>query len=267
MAEENWHLDDLGDFELRMQVSLGEGSVKPRPFLTADWRTLVMLNYRIDPKILEPAVPPGTELDDYYGQHFVSMVGFQFTKTRVMNWSIPFHVNFDEVNLRFYIRKRGPEGWRRAVAFVKEIVPRWAIATIARRIYNENYVSLPMRSTVVLPIEDKPGEAIYRWRLGRQWHELGTNFAGEPQEAKPGSEEEFITEHYWGYVTQRNRSLVEYEVKHPRWRVWQATKAWFTCEVARLYGEQFVETLSQKPSSAFVADGSAISVSKAARSL
>lgn len=233
------------------------------PFLTAQWKTLVMLNYRIDPAILQPLVPPGTELDAFEGNHYVSMVGFRFTDTRVRGWRIPLHVNFDEVNLRFYIRKRAPEGWRRAVAFVKEIVPRWAIATIARRLYNENYVSLPMRSTVELPVGKAPGQAVYRWKLKEKWHELGATFQGEPLLLNEGSKEAFITEHYWGYVTQRDRSVVEYEVKHPTWRVWNADRSWFDCDIGQLYGQQFTETLSQPPASAFVAEGSAISVSKA----
>lgn len=236
-----------------------------KPFLTADWKTLVMLNYRIDPLVLLPHVPPGTELDEFQGNHYVSMVGFRFLQTKVMGWSIPYHVNFDEVNLRFYIRRQAPEGWRRAVAFVKEIVPRWAIATIARRLYNENYVALPMRSTVVLPEGSSSGEATYRWKLGNTWQELGAKFEGEPQPLVADSEEAFITEHYWGYVTQRDRSLVEYEVKHPAWRVWKATSSWFQADIASLYGKEFVEALSQQPASAFVAEGSAISVSQADR--
>lgn len=236
-----------------------------RPFLSADWKTLVMLNYRIDPAIVRPLVPPGTELDAFNGQHYISMVGFRFLNTRVMNRRIPFHTNFDEVNLRFYIRKKGPEGWRRAVAFVKEIVPRWAIAAIARRIYNENYVAMPMRSTVELPTDKGIGRAVYRWRHGKSWHELGATFTGAPTLPKPDSEAAFITEHYWGYVTQHDGSVVEYEVKHPSWNVWLAETSWLHCNVANLYGEQFVEPLNRPPVSAFVAEGSSISVSKAAK--
>lgn len=236
-----------------------------KPFLTADWKTLVMLNYRVDPATLQPYLPPSTELDTFQGHHFVSMVGFRFTQTKVMGWPIPGHVNFDEVNLRFYIRRRGPEGWRRAVAFIKEIVPRWAIATVARQLYNENYVALPMRSTVELPTTSTPGKATYQWKLGENWHELGARFEGDPLPLVPDSEQAFITEHYWGYATQRDGSLVEYEVKHPAWRVWQATSSWLQCDIATLYGSEFVEALSMPPTSAFVAEGSAISVSQADR--
>lgn len=236
-----------------------------KPFLTANWKSLVMLNYRIDPALLQRYVPPGTELDSYEGQYFISMVGFQFHDTQVMGWKIPWHVNFDEVNLRFYIRRKTADGWRRAVAFIKEIVPRWAIATVARRIYNENYVALPMRSTVELPSGQSSGQAIYRWKLDAVWHELGAEFVGEPQLLLPDSEEAFITEHYWGYVIQRDQGLVEYEVRHPSWRVWRASRAWFHCDVSRLYGPEFTSPLSVEPASAFIAEGSAISVSHGSR--
>ena len=118
-------------------------------FLTAEWRDLVMLNYEIDPGILAGLVPAGTELDLWQGRALVSVVGFHFRRTRVMGVAIPGHSNFEEVNLRFYVRREGPEGWRRGVVFVKEIVPRFAIAWVARALYNENYVALPMRHAIV----------------------------------------------------------------------------------------------------------------------
>src|ERR1039458_6438851 len=113
-------------------------------FLTAEWRYLAMLNYEIDPKILAPFLPSGTELDFWNGKTFISMVGFLFQNTRPGGISIPFHRNFEEVNLRFYIRRKADDGWRRAVVFIKELVPRMAIALIARTFYNENYVALPI---------------------------------------------------------------------------------------------------------------------------
>src|SRR5688500_20378255 len=119
-----------------------------KPFLTANWRYLAMLNFAVDPKILQPLIPSETELDFHDGQTFLSVVGFLFLDTRVLGVPIPLHRDFEEVNLRFYVRRRGPEGWRRGVVFVKEIVPRPAIATVARVLYNEPYVALPMRHSV-----------------------------------------------------------------------------------------------------------------------
>ena len=70
------------------------------PFLCAQWRWLAMLNYEIEPAILEPLVPRGTELDFWEDRTFVSVVGFMFLDTRLLGWPIPLHRNFEEVNLR-----------------------------------------------------------------------------------------------------------------------------------------------------------------------
>ena len=235
-----------------------------RKFLTADWRYLTMLNYEIDPALVRPFVPRGTELDVWNGRYFVSIVGFLFRNTRVLGIPIPFHVNFEELNLRFYVRRKGPEGWRRGVVFVKEVVPRWAIATVARLVYNENYVALPMTHQIA-PDASQNLCIHYRWRLHKKCPQIHVTTQGEASYAAEGSEEQFITEHYWGYAAQRDGGTVEYEVEHPSWRVWQVSHSQFECDVAALYGAQFVEPLSQQPSSAFVADGSAIVVRQGQR--
>jgi uncharacterized protein len=102
------------------------------PFLRAEWRDLVMLNYEIDPDLLRSRIPAGTELDSWNGRTFVSIVGFRFLETRVLGVPIPFHRDFNELNLRFYVRRLAGDEWRRGVVFVKEVVPRRAIAWIAR---------------------------------------------------------------------------------------------------------------------------------------
>ncbi|HBL27531.1 MAG TPA: hypothetical protein DD490_11905 [Acidobacteria bacterium] len=234
-------------------------------FLTAAWRHLVMLNYEVDPKVLAPRVPAGTELDLWQGRHLVSLVGFLFLDTRVLGVPIPFHRDFEEVNLRFYVRHKGPEGWRRGVVFVKEIVPRRAIAWVARTIYNENYVALPMRHEVVLPGATGVGRAEYGWRLDGRDYSLAARLRGEPGLPPMGSEEEFITEHYWGYAAQRDGSSLEYRVEHPQWEVWATEEAAFTGDAGALYGADFSPFLQGPPASAFVAVGSPVVVRKGVR--
>ncbi|MFP2899915.1 YqjF family protein [Corallococcus sp. 4LFB] len=170
-----------------------------RPFLTATWRYLLMLNYEVDPAVLRPLVPRGTELDAWQGRTFASMVGFRFLDTRVRGLAVPFHRDFDEVNLRFYVRRLGPEGWRRGVVFVREVVPRLAIATVARVLYNEPYVACPMRHAVTMDGADTgaPGHVEYAWKSHGRWHQLSARTLGAPAQSEPGSQEEFITEHYW----------------------------------------------------------------------
>jgi len=226
-------------------------------FLTAEWRYLLMLNYVVDPAVLRPMVPHGTELDSFGDRTFVSVVGFHFSKVRIFRVSIPMHTDFEEVNLRFYVRRKTSAGWRRGVVFVRELVPRRAIAFVARTFYGEPYSALPMRHRIEHSGNDIRVE--YAWRRSGLWESVKALGTGSPQPIEPGSEEEFITEHYWGYTARGARSD-EYEVEHPRWRVWRAHEAVLHADVAGLYGLRFVESLSAQPSSAFIADGSAITV-------
>jgi uncharacterized protein len=221
-----------------------------------------MLNWPVDPAILQPFVPRGTELDAWEGKTFVSAVGFLFLDTRLFGIPVPFHRSFEEVNLRFYVGRDGPEGRRRGVCFVREIVPRWAVAFLARAVYNERYIALPMRHRV----EPAPnGLAEYAWKHGGRWSSLRARFSGEPEALRAGSEEEFITEHYWGYAAQRDGGTVEYRVEHPSWRVWRAHDGVLDADVAALYGPQFTAPLAAPPSSVFVADGSPVVVRRARR--
>ena len=240
----------------------GAGQKAP-VFLSAEWRSLAMLNYAVDPAVLREYVPAGTELDEFGGRTFVSMVGFLFQQTRVFGFRFPFHTNFAEVNLRFYVRRRvpGEDKPRRGTVFIKEIVPRRIIATMARWLYNEPYITCPMRSQVGTIAGGR--EAEYRWKYAHRWQTLGVTVEGnEPGEITAGSEEEFITEHYWGYNRQRSGETLEYQVEHPRWRVWRARGHRFDCDVAALYGDGFARFLSAEPSSAFLAEGSAVNVRK-----
>jgi uncharacterized protein YqjF (DUF2071 family) len=230
-------------------------------FLTAEWRQLAMLNYQVDPDVLREQLPRGTELDDHRGRHFVSVVGFLFLHTKVRGLPIPFHRDFEEVNLRFYVRREEQGELRRGVVFIKEIVPRRAIAWVARTVYNENYVALPMRHRIAPAERAHPPTAVrYGWRNAGRWEELSIEPELEPADAGPDSEERFITEHYWGYARQRDGGTVEYRVEHPPWSVWRARQASLDADVERLYGARFVSLLRGPPASAFLADGSTVAV-------
>ncbi len=233
-------------------------------FLTAEWRHLAMLNYEVDEDVVRPLVPAGTELDTWSGKTLVSIVGFLFLKTRVLGVGIPFHRDFEEINLRFYVRRQDEDGWRRGVVFVREIVPRWAIAAIARWIYGENYVACPMRSTVEPP-SGGAGRLSYGWRSSGEEHALDVAFGGPAALPAPDSEAEFITEHYWGYAAQRDGPTGEYRVGHPQWRAWMASEASLSAGVGGFYGDRWAPFLNGEPSSAFVAEGSPIVVRRGVR--
>jgi uncharacterized protein len=234
-----------------------------KTFLTAQWRELAMLNYNVDPALLQPFVPAGTELDLWNGRAFLSLVGFRFLDTKVLGISFPFHSNFEEVNLRLYVQRRDGAIVKRGVVFIREIVPHWAIATLARMLYNENYISLPMShqiSTVGTGLA-----ATYAWKSGNRWNRISLTVKGDPAIPEPDSEKQFITEHYWGYARQQDGGCIEYQVAHPPWRVWNAPDARFEGDAEQLYGRALGAVLKQEPASAFLAEGSAVTVYKGRR--
>jgi len=237
----------------------------PRRFLTAGWHHLAMLNFEVDPSLIARYVPAGTEIDFFQGRTYLSVVGFRFLNTRLLGVPIPFHRDFDEVNLRCYVKRTVNGQTRRGVTFIRELVPRRMVAFVANRIYNENYLHLPMRSRIVLPQNGSAGRTTYEWRHGAIWHRLSADIAGAPLHPAPGSEPEFITEHYWGYTRQRDGGTLEYQVEHPPWRVWTAVNAELECDVAALYGSEFAPFLCKPPTSAFVADGSEVIVRRGVR--
>jgi len=227
-----------------------------------------MLNYEVPPGLLQPLVPAGTELDQFDGATLASMVGFRFLDTRVLGIPIPGHRDFDEVNLRFYVHRRDEErSWRRAVVFVRELVPRRAIALMARWCYNEPYTAVPMRHELTLEraVGGAAGRAAYLWHLAGRWHRLEVRTTGPPTLPLPGSEAEFVTEHYWGYTRRRDAGTKEYQVAHPPWRVWQTAGAALECDVRSVYGAAFAESLTGAPRSAFLAEGSAVTVYRGRR--
>lgn len=236
-----------------------------RPFLTAEWRHLAMLNYEVPAELVAPYVPRGTEIDFHYGRTYASIVGFRFLATRVLGVPAPGHRDFDEVNLRLYVRRRAADGWRRGVVFVRELVPRRAIAWVARTVYNERYSATRMGHRIEprSEIGQPPRRVEYSWI----WRGATCRVALEPCAAsrplEPDSLEHFIAEHYWGYAVQRDGGTMEYQVAHPPWRAATAERVEFVAALdalADLYGAEFAEILQKPPESAIWADGSAVSV-------
>ena len=229
-------------------------------FLTAEWRYLALLNYEVPAALLEPYVPRGTELDRHDGRVFMSLVGFRFLHTRVLGCRVPFHQHFEEVNLRFYVRRAVGGEVRRGVTFIREIVPRRAIALVARADYNEPYVALPMRSALSTGPAGEPVRVRYAWQSGAGWHHLALTGSGIAAVPATESEAAFMPEHYWGYTGQRDGGTIEYRVAHPAWRVWAAAQVEIGGDMGAFYGAVFGEVLAAPPTSAFLAEGSAVTV-------
>jgi uncharacterized protein YqjF (DUF2071 family) len=217
-----------------------------------------MLNYEVDPELLMRYVPSGTEIDSFAGKTYISLVGFRFLDTKLLGMCvIPFHSDFDEVNLRFYVRRREGVTIRRGVVFIREIVPKWGIAQVARLSYGENYARYPMKHFINV---DARGSTVeYQWQVNHQWCRLYGHASQTSIQPGEGSLEQFITEHYWGY-SKRSRDSLEYEVAHVPWNISSTEEANFEGEGSLVFGAEFGRTLQSRPASAFIADGSKVSV-------
>jgi uncharacterized protein len=228
-------------------------------FLSAKWERLVLLNYAVDPDILTPWLPAGTELDIWNGTCYVSEVGFMFLDTRIKGIKVPWHVNFEEINLRFYVRRPMPDGsFRRGAVFVREIVPRPAITWVANTLYKERYSAFPMHhqwteTPELLEVE-------YAWRQKGRWNAFGVRAEPTPVALKAGSEAEFITEHYWGYSHRSAGKTIEYQVDHPSWRMHPVDSWHADIDFGAAYGPAFAPLNNAMPVSVFLAEGSAVTI-------
>lgn len=227
-------------------------------FLKAEWRKLAFANYEIDPSLLKRYLPCKTELDYHNNACYVSLVGFMFLNTKLLGISVPFHINFEEVNLRFYVRYREDSKWKRGVVFIKEIVPKAAITFVANTIYGENYQTMKMS---------------HRWRENNDQRIVEYNWESRGIENSflvkadvnhsvipLNSEIEFITEHYWGYAKISPAKTFEYEVTHPKWEHYQVHDYEINVDFRNVYGPEFSDLSSTEPKSVMLAEGSEITV-------
>ncbi len=228
-----------------------------KTFLQAEWRKLAMINYSIDRNILNKYLPAKTEIDFWNGVCYVSLVGFMFKDTKVKGIKIPFHSNFEEINLRFYVRYKDNDEWKRGVVFIKEIVPKPALTFVANSVYKENYETMPMSHSWSLSDDSLTVE--YKWKKDR-WNSFKIRTDKNASSIVSGSEEEFITEHYWGYTKISNEKTSEYGVEHPKWEIYQTKDYLIDVDFANIYGQEFNFLTLEKPISAFLAEGSEIKV-------
>ena len=227
-------------------------------FLTAEWNDLALINYEIDPKFLQNYVPKGTELDLWNGKCYLSLIGFMFENVKVMGLKIPYHVNFEEVNLRFYVKRLENDIWKRGTVFIKEIVPKHAVTLVANALYKEHYQTLKMRHSRTATNQTKLFK--YEWRKNGAWHSITVEASKNELPIAINTEAEFITEHYFGYTKYNENKTIEYEVTHPRWNQLQILNYNVDVDFEAVYGSDFKFLQTSKPSSAYLALGSKITI-------
>lgn len=226
-------------------------------FLTATWRHLVLMNWRVDEDLLIPHLPPGVELDRWDGDCWASLVGFQFLHMSVKGVPAFGYRDFPEINLRFYVKRVVNGETRRGVVFIREVTPHLMVGLVARALYNEPYITMPMRQSV------DESHAIYQLQIDGEWQGLGVRTAGAWRDQDEA--ELFITEHYWGYNTQRNGDAMEYQVEHPTWRARSIEPDCLDLDIEKLYGEKWAQALGTKPDSTVFAEGSGVTVQAGVR--
>ena len=227
-------------------------------FLSAEWRKLALANYEVDKKILQKYLPPFTELDDWQGKYYVSLVGFMFMDTKLKGFGIPFHINFEEVNLRFYVKRFENGEWKRGVVFIKEIVPKKAITFIANTLYQEHYETQKMRHEIIE--NENTNTFIYQWKNKKEWNTIEIETKKDLSIIEIDSEAEFITEHYFGYTKISDETTFEYEVTHPRWEQLEVVNHNVDIDFRKTYGNDFAFLQNIKPTSVLLAKGSEIGV-------
>ncbi len=226
----------------------------PTKFLTAKWLDLVMANYEVDAALLAEHVPEGTALDLYEGRCFLSLVGFMFEDTRVLGLPIPFHINFEEVNLRFYVRRTLESEVRQAVTFIREIVPRAMVSFVARVAYGEPYETWKMSHSRNESLVE------YTWSKRGVKNRLAATIGASNGVPGPHSLEHFIVEHYWGYTRRSERRTDEYLVEHPPWELYGVTNRAIEVDFGATYGDKFAFLTNQRPYSILYAKGSEVAV-------
>lgn len=227
-------------------------------FLKAEWRKLALANYEVDSSLLAEYVPFGTELDLWNGKCYVSLVGFMFLNTRLLGVSVPFHTSFEEVNLRFYVRRLENKVWKRGVVFIKEIVPKPALTWVANTVYKENYEALPMKHEWSETEHERL--VAYSWKKNARWQTFRVRAKREAAVIEAESEAEFITEHYWGYAKVSATKTNEYEVTHPRWTAYDVLDYTIDVDFNEVYGVEFSFLNKLEPVSVMLAEGSETTV-------
>jgi len=251
-----WYLPPLLCFFLSVLVY--STNSKKSSFMHAEWNDLALMNYEINPELLEKYIPKGTEIDLWNGKCYLSLIGFMFENVKVLGIKVPYHVNFEEVNLRFYVKRLEDGKWKRGAVFIKEIVPKHAITIVANTLYREHYQTLNMRHSRTENNTSKTFQ--YEWKKDKKWNSIAVKTNKIAQAIEENSEAEFITEHYYGYTKFNENKTIEYEVRHPRWQQLEVIETLIDVDFDLIYGKDFAFLQNVKPTSTYLAIGSKITI-------
>lgn len=223
--------------------------------LTCEWKKLAFANYIVPPEIVEKHLPPHTELDYFNGNCFVSLVGFQFKNVQIAGVKIPFHTDFEEINLRFYVKRFDGQQWRHGTVFISEIADKAALSLLANSIFRENYQTLPTRQEV--EENEQELKAAYYWQFRGKWQHIKVKGGTIPSPVAENSESKFITHRLWGYGKRDEEKTNEYSIAHPAWQTYPVDE--YSIDVDFLnFGPDFSILTTATPHSVILAEGSSV---------
>ena len=227
-------------------------------FLKANWEDIIMANYEIDPKILIPFVPKGVELDLHNGKCYVSLVGFMFKNTKLFNIPIPYFGNFEEINLRFYVKRKEGNIVKRGVVFINETIPYPVVAWVANKLYNEHYTVVPTKHEIIT--KQSSTDVKFEWLLNKKWNSIAVTKSNTCQKMEQHSLESFIYEHYFGYTKTAKNETEEYKLQHPSWKISEVLDYNIDCDFEAMYGKSFSVLNQTQPEAVFIAEGSSVGI-------
>lgn len=227
-------------------------------FLKANWEHIIMVNYEIDPQILLPFLPNSVELDLFNGKCYISLVGFMFKNTKLFNIPIPYFGTFEEINLRFYVKRKEGNQIKRGVVFINETIPYKIVAWMANKLYKEHYTVVPTKHE--LQINNAAQSIKFEWFLDKRWNSIYVTSELKSNRMKNESLEKFIYEHYYGYTKIDENNTEEYQLQHPSWNIHKVLNHSVDCDFETMYGQPFSILNQTQPTAVFIAEGSLVKV-------
>jgi len=227
-------------------------------FLKANWENIIMANYEIDPALLIPFLPKGVELDLFNGKCYISLVAFMFKKTKLFNIPIPYLGTFEEINLRFYVKRKEGNVLKRGVVFINETIPYPIVAWVANKLYNEHYTVVPTKHEITTEKSSK--NVKFEWLLNKKWNSIAVTTSNASEKMTRRSLESFIYEHYLGYTKTAENKTEEYKLQHPSWKISEVLDYQIECDFEAMYGKSFSVLNQKEPEAVFIADGSAVGI-------
>ena len=224
----------------------------------AEWREIVVINFEIDPKLLRNFIPPKTELDFFNETSFVTLMARACKNVKPYGWPIVFAKSIDQILLRFYVKRKVGDTWRRGVCLIRDYLPKRKASFFLNWMFKHSFTQVPIKRTSSnfesgLPTQLPTVE--YQWTTGDYVNHIKVNARSQMRQQEQETKESFVLDHHYGYTVKEGKTY-EYYVEYSPWAMWDAQSGSFDCDTENVFGRPFVRALKQRPASVFLARGS-----------